>query len=189
VSQSRVRFVASMLALLLPLFVATPLHAADPILVHSASVAVRGDVLEFNALTEFPADKEMRDALTAGATVDLDLQITVNRKNRYWLDEQVLEDDLRRELSWNAPSQRFVLRDFGSTRQQTFAELEEALTAAGTVENWAVHLDEQLDPQETYEISVRGRLRRGRMPSALRALTFWTRYWSRSEWFTWVLPR
>jgi hypothetical protein len=189
VSSSRVNFAASMLALLSSLLMAAPLHAADAIQVRSASVAVHGDVLEFNARAEFAADEDMRDALAAGATVDLVLEVSVDRKIRYWLDENVLQNELRRELTWNAPSQRFVLRDVDSVRQQTFAELDEALAAAGTVENWQVKLDAPLDPDETYQIGVRARLRRGRMPNALRALTFWTRYWNRSEWYTWVLAR
>jgi hypothetical protein len=183
-----VNLAASVLALLLPVVPAAALQAADAIQVRTASVAVHGNLLEFTARAEFPADGDMRDALAAGATVDLVLEVSVDRKIRYWLDENVLQNELRRELTWNAPSQRFVLRDLDSARQQTFAELEEALSAAGTVQNWQVHLDRQLDPDQIYEVGVRARLRRGRMPSALRALTFWTRYWNRSEWYTWVLP-
>lgn len=171
------------------LLFAAPLHAAEHIVVRSAAVELRDQALAFTAEVHYPADEETREALLAGATVDLALQVAVERKNQYWLDEQLLEADFRRELSWNAPSQRFVLRDIESGQQQTFAVLEDALAAAGRFEGREVGFTKQLDPEADYEAGVRGRLRRGRMPSALRALTFWTRYWSRSEWYLWELPR
>ena len=182
-------FASCLLALLLPLVVALPAHAAEDIVVRSASVKVQGDVFELKVRSEFPVDEQLRTALTSGATVDLDLQVTVERKKRYWLDKQLVEDNLRRELFLNALSQRYVLKEIESGQQQTFATLEEALAAAGIVESWPVKVEPKLDPDATYEISVRARLRRGRVPSALRALTFWTRYWNRSEWYTWTLPR
>jgi hypothetical protein len=188
VSLHRARFASGLLALLLPLCAATPVRAAQNIEVRTASVNVRDDVFEFSVRSDFPPDEKMRATLSEGATVYLDLQATVSRKSRLWFDAQLVEDNLRRELSWNALSQRFVLREIDSDQQQTFATLDEALVAGGTVENWPVQI-ESLLPDATYEISVRARLRRGSVPSALRALKFWARYWSRSEWHTWVLPR
>jgi hypothetical protein len=184
------RLVTGLLALVLPLLVAAPLRAADDIEVRSAAVVLRGEALEFTIRAEYPADDDMRAALEAGATVDLGMQASIDRTSQYWFAENVLKTSMSRELSWNAPSRRYVLKDIQSSEQQTFATLEEALVAAGTVDNWQVQLDGKLDPGASYEVSVRARLRQGRLSSALRALlTFWTRYWDRSEWYTWALPR
>ena len=183
------RLVSGLLALLLPLLVAAPLRAADDIEVRSASATLRGTVLEVTVRAEYPADDELRTALEAGATIDLGMLVSIEKTSQYWFNETVLEQSLRRELSWNAPSQRYVLKAINGNEQQTFATFEEAMVAAGIVENWQVQLDQQLDPKGTYQVGVRARLRRGRLPSALRALTFWTRYWNRSEWYTWALPR
>jgi len=184
-----VRVAFTVLAVLMSLFAATPVRAADDIVVRSAHVKVRDGVLEFNVRVDFPLDERMRAALNAGATVDLDVEARVYLQNRYWLDEELVAGNLKRELSWSALTKRFVLRDLDSSHQRTFATLEEAMAAAGKVESWPLELDAKLDPEATYEINVRGRLRRGRLPSALRALTSWTRYWNRSEWYTWTLPR
>ena len=185
----RVRFVSRLLALLLPLIVVVPLRASEAIVVHSARAEVQGNVIEFTVHAQYAADEATSEALAAGATVDVDVQAMVERQNEYWFDSVVLKRNLRRELSWNVLSQRYVLKNPASGEQETFATLEEALVAAGTVENWSVEMDSGLDPDATYEVSVRARLRRGRVPTALRTLTFWTRYWNRSEWYTWTLPR
>jgi hypothetical protein len=179
---------STLLALLLPLMAAAPSHAADDIVVQSASAVLHDGMLEFSIRAGFPADEQTTTALMGGATVDLDLEVTVDLKHDFWLDERLVHDSFSRELTWNAPSQRFVLRDVDSGHQRTFATLEKALDAAGRLDGWQVPVTEQLDPEETYEVGVRARLRRGRMPTLLRSLTFWTRYWSRSEWDRWELP-
>jgi hypothetical protein len=83
-----------------------------------------------------------------------------------------------------------VLRDPAIGGQQVFVTIDEALVAAGTVEDWPVVVEPQLEPDGIYEISVRAGVRRGRLPPALRALIFWSDSWNRSsEWYTWTLPR
>jgi hypothetical protein len=50
--------------------------------------------------------------------------------------------------------------------------------------------ENELDAHATYEFSMQARLRRGRMPSTLKDLTSWMRYWNhRSEWQSWTLHR
>jgi hypothetical protein len=173
--------------LLLSLCAAMPSRAADAILVRSARARVDGSVLVFTVRAQFPVDDQMRSALAAGATVNLDVQAVIDRKRRFWFDDRLVDASLQRELSWNALSQRYVLADAGSSKQKTYATLEEALAVAGVVDDWRVDLGSPLDPDETYQVGVRARLRRGHAPSGLRELTFWTRYWNRSEWYTWVL--
>jgi len=187
VRSRRVGSLSGLLVLLFLLAAPRPGAAAE-LSVQSAHASVQGSTLELTVRSVYPVDEPMRTALAAGAIVDLDLQATVDRTNRYWFDERLAEDDLRRELSWNVLSQRYVLQDIKTGEQRTFATLEEALDAAGTVTDWKLDIGQRLDPDARYEVSVRARLRRGRVPSGLRALTFWTRYWSRSEWYTWALP-
>jgi hypothetical protein len=49
-------------------------------------------------------------------------------------------------------------------------------------------VEPQLDGGQ-YHVSVRAGVRRGRLPSSLRAIMFWTDDWHRtSEWYSWSLP-
>jgi hypothetical protein len=97
---------------------------------------------------------------------------------------------LRRELSWNEVSQRYVLRDIDRGVQETYTALDEALIAAGVVTDWPVVVEPQLDPDATYAIRVRAGIRRGHLPGALRTLIFWSDGWNRSsDWYSWTLPR
>lgn len=185
------RSVTRLLALLLlPLLAAGTVRAAERIVVDPAWVNVRGGVFEVNARTNFPADDTLRTALLDGATINFDLQAVVEKQRRYWLDATLVDVILRRELTWNAVSQLFVLKEADRGEQRTFATLEEAVAAAGVIEDWPVVVEPQLDPDAIYQIRVRAGYRRGRLPGSLSKVMFWSDGWSRSsKWNEWILPR
>jgi hypothetical protein len=178
-------------ALLLGCLLLAPLAwAREAIVVQSAFVNVHGGVFELNARTIFPLNEDVRAALADGATVSLELRAVVEKKRRYWWDATLVDVTLKRELSWNAVSERYILRDRDRTEQQLFTALDQALSAAGQVQTWPVVVEPQLDPDATYAIRVRAGVRRGRLPGALRTLMFWSDDWNRSsEWYSWILPR
>jgi hypothetical protein len=165
-------------------------QARDPIVVQSAFVNVRGGVFELNAHTIFPLNDDVRAALAEGATISLELRAVVEKHRRYWFDGTLVDITLKRELTWNAVSQRYILHETDGAEQESFQALDEALTAAGQVQGWPVVVEPQLDSDATYAIKVRAGIRRGRLPEALRRLIFWSDSWNRSsDWYEWTLPR
>jgi Domain of unknown function (DUF4390) len=163
--------------------------ALDGVLeVRSAYVNVDGGVFLLHARIEYPDNPAIRDALRDGITLTFDLDTRVERERRFWFDAEVVALTLRRELAYHAVSERYVVRDVRSGDQQSYATLEEALKALGTVDGWPILVEPQLDGGQ-YHVSVRAGVRRGRLPSSLRAIMFWTDDWHRtSEWYSWSLP-
>ena len=163
--------------------------ALDGVLeVRSAYVNVDGGVFLLHARIEYPDSPAIRDALRDGITLSFDLDTRVERERRFWFDAEVVALTLRRELAYHAVSERYVVRDTRSGDQQSFATLEEALRQLGTVDGWPILVEPQLDGGQ-YHVSVRAGVRRGRLPSSLRAIMFWTDDWHRtSEWYSWSLP-
>jgi hypothetical protein len=163
--------------------------ALDGVLeVRSAYVNVDGGVFLLHARIEYPDNPAIRDALRDGITLTFDLDTRVERERRFWFDAEVVALTLRRELAYHAVSERYVVRDTRSGDQQSFATLEEALRQLGAVDGWPILVEPQLDGGQ-YHVSVRAGVRRGRLPSSLRAIMFWTDDWHRtSEWYSWSLP-
>ena len=158
--------------------------------VRSAYLTVDEGVYQLNARTEFPVNDEIRSALTDGVTLYFDLEARVERSRRLWLDATVVELTLRRELSWHAVRERFVVRDLTRGDQEFYLTLDQALLAIGVVTNTPIVTEPQLAADAGYEISVRAGMRRGAMPDALRALVWWSDSWHRrTDWVTWSLPR
>jgi len=183
----------SVLAWLLSVFVAAalPVHAdtLDGVLeVRSAYVNVDNEVFLLHARIEYPVNPEIRNALRDGLTLTFDLDTRVDRERRLLWDASVVSLTLRRELAYHAISDRYVVRDVRSGDQQSFATLEDALGFLGTVDGWPILVEPQLD-EGRYLVSVRAAVRRGRLPSSLRALMFWADDWYRtSDWYSWWLP-
>jgi hypothetical protein len=156
--------------------------------VRSAYVNVDDGVFLLHARVEYPINPAIRDALRDGVTLTFDLDTRIERSRRLWFDANVVDLTLRRELAYHTVTDRYVVRDTRSGDQESFATLEEAISMLGRVEGWPILVEPQLNGG-SYRVSVRAGVRRGRLPTSLRALLFWTDDWHReSEWYTWSLP-
>jgi hypothetical protein len=160
--------------------------------VRSAYVGVDQGVFQLYARIAYPVNDDIRAALKDGLMLTFDLDVVVSRERRFWMDETVAEYTLRRELLYHAVSDRYIARDVDpdTSEQHSYATLEEALDALGTVEAWPFLLSPQLAANRDYRVSLRAGVRRGHLPDSLRVLLFWTDDWHReSEWFSWSLQR
>jgi len=163
--------------------------ALDGILeVRSAYVNLDKGVFLLHARIDYPMSPAIRSALRDGLTLTVDLEARVDRQRRFWFNLNIIELTLRRELSYHAVSDRYVVRDTRSGDQETFATLDEGLQYLGKVDAWPILVEPQLDGGN-YTISVRAGVRRGHLPASLRAILFWSDDWARvSEWYSWLLP-
>jgi Domain of unknown function (DUF4390) len=163
--------------------------ALDGVLeVRSAYVNINKGVFLLHARIEYPLSETIRSALKDGVTLSFDLDARVDRERRFWFDANIVDLTLRRELTYHAVSDRYVVRDTRSRDQQSFSTLDEALAYLGKIDAWPILVEPQLDGG-SYTISVRAGMRRGHLPASLRAILFWTDDWARvSEWYTWSLP-
>jgi hypothetical protein len=163
--------------------------ALDGVLeVRSAYVNLDKGVFLLHARIEYPMGPAIRNALRDGLTLTFDLDARVDRERRFWFNVNVVDVALRRELSYHAVSDRYVVRDTKSGDQESFATLDEALQYLGKVDAWPIVVEPQLGGGN-YTISVRAGVRRGHLPASLRAVLFWTNDWARvSEWYSWLLP-
>jgi hypothetical protein len=162
--------------------------ALDGVLeVRSAYVNIEGGAFLLHARVEYPVNPDMRDALRNGVTLTFDLDTRIERERHLWFNANIVELTLRRELTYHAVTDRYVVRDVRSGEQENFPTLDEALIYLGRIDGWPILAGRQIDGG-SYLISVRAGVRRGRLPTSLRMLFFWTDDWHRvSEWYSWSL--
>jgi hypothetical protein len=168
--------------------------ALDGVLeVRSAYASPENGVFQLFARVAYPVNDDLRAALKDGLTLTFDLDVVVSRERRFWMDETIFEHTLKRELVYHAVSDKYVAREVDApdnTAQHSYATLEEALDALGTVDAWPFLVSPQLSANRQYRVSLRAGVRRGHLPDTLRVLLFWTDDWHReSEWFSWSLQR
>jgi hypothetical protein len=159
--------------------------------VQSAFVNVVGGVYQLHVRTRYPSSDETATALRDGVSLSYDIDVEVSRERRFWANENIVSLQLKRELSYHSVSERYVVRDpLLDVEQKSYATLEEALAALGSIESWPILVSSQVMAPGAYLVSVRASVRRGRLTDALRALMFWSDDWQReSEWYSWSLPR
>jgi len=186
---SRGALLAAVCALVLTAWSVGFADALDGILeVRSAYVNVDKGVFLLYARVEYPLGPNLRNTLKDGVTLTFDLDARVDRERHFWFNANIVDLTLRRELTYHAVSDRYVVRDTRSRDQQSFSTLDEALDYLARVDGWPILVEPQLDGG-SYTISVRAGVRRGHLPASLRAILFWTDDWARvSEWYTWSLP-
>jgi Domain of unknown function (DUF4390) len=176
-------------ALLLAFGARAAADALDGLLeVRSAYLNIDKGVFLLHARIDWPDSPAIRSALHDGITLTFDLEARIDRTRKLWFDSNIVDLTLRRELSYHAVSDRYVVRDTHSGDQNSFPTLDAALDYLGRVDAWPIVVEPQLDGGN-YRISVRAGVRRGHLPASLRAILFWTDDWARvSEWYTWSLP-
>jgi len=164
-------------------------NALDGVLqVSSAYVNFDNGVIQLYARVQYPLNPAIRKALQDGVTLTFDLEAKVDRVRHLWFDANVVDLTLQRELAYHVVTDQFVVRDVRSGDEKSFDTLKEALAYLGKVDGWPILVEPQLDGGR-YIISVRAGVRRGKLPSSLRALLFWTDDWQRvSKWYSWSLP-
>jgi hypothetical protein len=180
---------AAVCALVLTAWSLSFADALDGILeVRAAYVNIDKGVFLLHARVEYPVSEAIRSALKDGVTLTFDLDARVDRERRFWFNANIVDLTLRRELTYHAVSDRYVVRDTRSRDQVSFPTIGEALDHLGKIDAWPILVEPQLDGG-SYTVSVRAGMRRGHLPASLRAILFWTDDWARvSEWYTWSLP-
>ena len=168
--------------------------ALDGVLeVRSAYVNIDQGVFQLYARVQYPVNEDIRAALKDGLKLTFELDMVVSRERHFWMDADVFNYTLKRELMYHAVSDRYVTRELDSRSpnpQHSYATLEEALEALGTVDAFPILVSSQLAPNREYRVSLRAGVRRGQLADTLRVLLFWTDDWHReSEWFSWSLQR
>jgi hypothetical protein len=168
--------------------------ALDGVLeVRSAYVNIEQNVFQLYARVQYPVNDDIRAALKDGLKLTFELDMVVSRERRFWMDADVFNYTLKRELMYHAVSDRYVTRELdsrSSNPQHSYATLEEALEALGTIDAMPILVSSQLSQNREYRVSLRAGVRRGQLADTLRVLLFWTDDWHReSEWFSWSLQR
>jgi hypothetical protein len=176
------------IALLCLVFSAASAAADSPFEIRSAFVEPVDKIYLLTAQFIYSLPDGAKQAVRDGVTLTLDIDLQLHRMRRFWLDDTVATLKQQYELSFHALSERFVVRNINSGDQTSFATLEAALESLNTIRSLPVLDAALIEPNESYEFSLRATLDVRTLPEALRWVLFWTDDWrQRSVWYTWSL--
>jgi hypothetical protein len=158
--------------------------------VRSAFLEPSEHVYQLNATLNIALSKSAQQAVREGVPVALELDLSVDRKRRYWRDAQVAYLAERWQIRYHALSERYVVNSLNSGEQTSYSTLPAALAALSQVRDLPVIDEALIERGEHYEASLRVVATiEGGLPNALRVMMFWIDWKRSTEWYTWaVLP-
>lgn len=158
--------------------------AAEEIEVGAASLVGTGEGIVLNADFALELTSRLEDALAQGVPLYFVVEFESYRPRWYWLDEKIGAATLTARLSFHALTRTYRLST--GTLHQSFATLDEALRALGTVREWLVLPSGVLQPDTTYDAYVRMRLDTAQLPKPFQVSALANREWSlASAWKKW----
>lgn len=177
-----------LIVMLLALCLTAVARADGEFEVRSAYTSLREGVMFLNAQIHFDLPDGAVKALRSGVTVDLEIQVELDRSRRFLPDRNVASLRQRYTLSYHALSDRFVVRNVNSGEQQSFASLDAAREELGDLRDLPVIDTELLRDDYDYEMRIRAVLDRQRLPVPISTLTSLFDDWRlASKWFIWRL--
>jgi len=156
--------------------------------IRSASSRMQDGVFFATARIDYRLSEEALEALENGVALPIQLQVRVNRVRRFWLDGDVATLEVNYQLSYQPLSERYVVRNLNSGDQDSFATLFSALNTMGRIVDLPIIDASLLNPDGTYEITMRAVLDQNTLPGPLRLIAFWSSgFRLQSDWYVWKL--
>ncbi|MEM7282834.1 MAG: DUF4390 domain-containing protein [Pseudomonadota bacterium] len=156
--------------------------------VRSAYTELQDGVYFLNAKLDYELSDAAKEALHNGLSLTMEMQIEVLRPRRFWFDREVFTLNQRHELTFQALSERYTVKNLNSGDLTSFSTLESATETLGTVRHLPFLDEALLRPDKRYDVRLRGVLDTRELAGPLRLLTFfWDQWRLTSDWYTWPL--
>lgn len=187
-SSNRVRNRARRGLTLLALLLCSSAAQADGFVINAIHTHLQESVYQLSASIDFQPTDEVLEALKNGVPIPVLVEIEIQRKRKWWLDEDMAALQQRYKLQYHALSHQYLLQNVNSGAYYSFHTINSALYALGRLQDLPL-LDKQLiQPGERYEILIHAELEIEALPSPLRPLAYITPAWRLdSDWYTWSL--
>lgn len=163
-------------------------RAAGRFEVRSAYTSLEDGVLFLNAQIHYELPEGAEAALRSGVTLDLEVQVEIDRSRRFLPDRNVASLRQRYSLAYHALTDRYVVRNVNSGDQTSYATLQAAREDLGDLRDLPIIDQALLSEDATYKVRVRAVLDRQRLPVPISTIASLFDDWRlASNWFIWRL--
>lgn len=187
----RMRALISLLAVLVLAQFPPPAQGAKSkgeVEVRSAYAEVEDGVYFIRARLDYTLGSSALEALNNGVTLNIELQIFVNRVRRFIWDDTVASLKQHYQLSYHALTQRYLVANLNSGERESFGDLSSALVHLGDIGHLPVIDQALLNEDDRYQVGLRAVVDVKELPGPLNLLSLvWGNWRIVSEWYTWPL--
>ncbi len=145
-------------------------------------------VYRLGARVDFDFNDTLNDALHNGVPLLIELRIEVLRDRGWLWPELIAELRQRFKLEYHALSRRYLVHNYSTGGQHSFATLNEALNNIGNVYDLPLIDAQLLNPRQIYHVRMRADIDVEALPTPVRVWAYLGSEWSlKSKWYEWQL--
>ncbi|MCG8429222.1 MAG: DUF4390 domain-containing protein [Chromatiales bacterium] len=169
---------ALMLLLCYPLLIA---HAAGGFDISEFSAHLDDDTYYLNADVDYRLTEAPLEALQNGVPLTFEVHVQLRRSGAWLWESDLFEVRLRYQLKYHALAELYQVIELASGSEQNFVTRDAALAALGKIRNIGLIKQDQLEPGQSYGLSIKSVLDIEALPLPLRPMAHLTPDWNLSS--------
>ncbi len=175
-------WVVSLVLLVQPCSVAA--QAADPFIVKSANMHLKGDVVFLNAVFDIHLPVYITTAIDQGFNLPLVIEIEFYRHKSFWFNEQIVNIKQQYQINNHPLLDAVSVFDVNSGRRQYFSSINEAVQQLAVILDFPMLDKSNLKEDESYLARLRIGVDQSALPVPLKSSSLWENNWDlSSEWY------
>ncbi|MDR9837669.1 DUF4390 domain-containing protein [Herbaspirillum huttiense] len=136
---------------------------AAEITVNQAAIEASDEGYRLSVSYDFELNRGLEDALSRGVPLYFTTEVQLTRRRWYWFDETSVSATRTLRLSYNVLTRQYHTAISGQL-QQSFTNLDDALTLIRRPPRWIIADNNTLKAGETYHVGLRMRLDVAQLP-------------------------
>jgi hypothetical protein len=167
------------------LLLAASQTAMAGIAVNHASTHLEDDHYLLDADITYHLNDTVLEALDNGVPLTLQLDVVVEQPRDYLWDESIGKQSYRFQLQYHALSEKYLVRNLQTDKQEIYPTLRTALLALGRFKSLDLIKNNLLKKDAHYQVRLRISLDIASLPAPMRPLAWLTTDWHLgSDWFS-----
>ena len=181
------RFKLSLIALLI-LVSSSVLAKNNDFQINYLNIVKLEDELRLDAEIEYQLNDEVVEALINGISMMFQVEVQVKSSRKWILDETISEIAHTYELKYHALSKQYIWENLDTGANDTFPDLDSALTHQGKISAMYIAEISNLQKEEKQFVQLRSRMLTDKLPLPLRIKSYFSPKWRlTSGWNVWPL--
>lgn len=161
---------------------------ADGVSIEHASGRRKDSDYLMDAKIKYELSDSVLEALAHGIQLHFDVTIEVRRERKWIWDKPIKTTTLGYLLQYQPLSNDYLVTDTTSGDIETLQELDEALRFLGTINNYPLISQTELEGEESYGCVIRSELKISTLPLPLQPLAYISPQWHlTSQWYEWTI--
>lgn len=173
----------------LSLFLATTSAAkSNAFQINYLNIVQLGDELRLDAEIDYQLNSEVKEALINGIPMFFQVEVQIKRLRKWSWGKTITDITQTHVLKYHALSKQYIWENLDTGANDTFPDLDSALTHQGTITAMYIAETANLSQAGKYVVQLRSSLLTSKLPLPLRVKSYFSSKWQlNSRWYEWPL--